>query len=581
MARMIPSYVHRDIKSSAEKKIFAVIKEDQTLEKWSCFHSLGLSKHNNKFHSEIDFLLVGPWGIICLEVKGGSIKRDNGMWTFSDKYGRQIVKRESPFEQALSAMMSLKSEFRRKIGNIADKYRFGYGVIFPDIDFNLQSPEWDSEVVYDIKNRLNPFSFYLSDLMTYWNGKIKGDKKDLNQENLRTIQDYLRGNFERVVPLWVRVEESEDNIAVLTENQFGALDSMADNKRVLFKGPAGTGKTMLAAEQARRLAAEQKRVLFICFNVFLGKKLEVLLRSDNNDQYVKVATIHKFFYEYIKKGPHFEEFEKKRMETGSEQLFDSVYPEFFIKSFVALGEEPFDALIVDEGQDILRSEFFTALDFILKEGLKGGQWSIYYDSNNQGRLYNNFDEGLIRKLTDFGATAYNLHINCRNTQPIAIQTSVISGFKMAKTLLDHGEKVEYYWYESLNELEQKICDLISRLIKDGIRNEDITIVFPGGEDDVKKAVLNWPSALGIREITINDFESESDTSVKSSSIQAFKGLENKVVILVGIERMHGDWTDTLNYVGMSRAKDLLFCLFDKKIQNQYQEKIRGFIESFN
>ena len=55
-------------------------------------------------------------------------------------------------------------------------------------------------------------------------------------------------------------------IRQFTEQQFGALEKMDTNKRVIFDGPAGTGKTVLALEAARRGHAAGRRVLLMCFN---------------------------------------------------------------------------------------------------------------------------------------------------------------------------------------------------------------------------------------------------------------------------------------------------------------------------
>jgi len=49
---------------------------------------------------------------------------------------------------------------------------------------------------------------------------------------------------------------------------------METNPRVVFIGPAGTGKTMLAIEAARRSSATGSRVLLVCYNRLLGKWLE-------------------------------------------------------------------------------------------------------------------------------------------------------------------------------------------------------------------------------------------------------------------------------------------------------------------
>ena len=59
----------------------------------------------------------------------------------------------------------------------------------------------------------------------------------------------------------------------LTEQQYRVLDMLSRQSRVAIAGCAGSGKTFLAAEKARRLAAQGFRVLLVVFNVLLAEHL--------------------------------------------------------------------------------------------------------------------------------------------------------------------------------------------------------------------------------------------------------------------------------------------------------------------
>ena len=52
----------------------------------------------------------------------------------------------------------------------------------------------------------------------------------------------------------VRIERAEEKLLRLTEEQYDRLEELEDNPRCLFEGAAGTGKTLLAVEFARRRA---------------------------------------------------------------------------------------------------------------------------------------------------------------------------------------------------------------------------------------------------------------------------------------------------------------------------------------
>ena len=72
MARMLPPFVAESTQSAAERKLFVVL-QDELSDEWTVLHSLGSTLHDRKPWAEIDFVLVGPAGVYCLEVKGGRV----------------------------------------------------------------------------------------------------------------------------------------------------------------------------------------------------------------------------------------------------------------------------------------------------------------------------------------------------------------------------------------------------------------------------------------------------------------------------------------------------------------------------
>lgn len=578
MAIMIPPYIHKDVSSDAERKIFGLLEKEEVLSEWHCFHSLGLARHQTKKYGEIDFLLMGREGIICLEVKGGGLKREKGLWTFVDRYGRETTKSEGPFRQASQAMFSLREDLKNKFGTGIKSVSFGYGVLFPDIRFKKDSPEWENKLIYDVNDRLNPFVKYVERLLLYWKERDKIRKEPLDSSLLEKLKNYLRGDFEVLVPLWKRLEDTEEQIIKLTENQYKALDRMAANPRVLFRGPAGTGKTLLALEQAKRMAARGKRVLLLCYNSFLGRKIESETAKITDQNLITAETVHGFFYKSIQKGSFIQEFKKAIEGKEPKEIFNYLYPSYFVKSLNMGSVTKFDCLIIDEGQDFLAEPIIQALDFLLDNGLENGRWYIFYDSNNQGELYHNFDETLLAKLKNFGAAEYYLDVNCRNTKPIAIQTAVVSGFPMADALIQQGEKVRYLWYDNLGHQKEQIESLLRGFLENGLSAEDITIIYPGGYDEVKKSLLEMKVRALVKELNTKNIAKLERRTIFLSSIQAFKGLENKVVVIAGIDKIEGEWINTLNYVGMSRAKELLCLFLDKRNQKKFEEKVERFIK---
>ena len=106
MAIMIPSVISPEVKSSAERKIFEWFQNAPGTDKWIVLHSLGITTHNKVIYGETDFLVLAPQlGVFALEVKGGRVKRENGIWYFTNRYGKTNSKVRGPFEQAKDGML--------------------------------------------------------------------------------------------------------------------------------------------------------------------------------------------------------------------------------------------------------------------------------------------------------------------------------------------------------------------------------------------------------------------------------------------------------------------------------------------
>src|SRR5262249_4423016 len=141
--QLIPDQVSSATKSNAEREIFRRLKLIDDSD-WSfALHSLNLAEHVWKRVGEIDFLVVGPRGIYVLEVKGGGVSCEGGVWRFADRFGHSRRKRESPFSQARTAMFSLQKSLEDSVEpGLLSRATFGYAVVFTDCDFTIQSVEW-------------------------------------------------------------------------------------------------------------------------------------------------------------------------------------------------------------------------------------------------------------------------------------------------------------------------------------------------------------------------------------------------------------------------------------------------------
>jgi hypothetical protein len=571
---MIPPYISEDVKSTGEKLIYNLFQNDPDTEDWVVLHSLALSKHTKRLYGEIDFLVLAPdLGVFCLEVKSGSVKRENGIWIFTNRYGESTTRTRGPFEQAQEGMFSLLESIRRKFGkeHRLSKVLFGFGVMFPHVIFPAEGPDQEGWQIYDRDSRRLPVSSFICQLSKKTLDKMKNIKTDVvlpTKEDVRQLVDYLRGDFERLVRKKDLISEIEEELERYTSEQFLCLDQLEDNPRCLFLGAAGTGKTMIAMESARRKVFKNKRVLFICFNALLANWLQELQITTRTEK-LAISTFHRFLEQLASANPNCDISDLER----NDEYFKYDLPLLALTSIDEGYCEPFDHIIVDEGQDLLRPEYLDVLDALLLGGLKGGSWEIYADLEKQAIYSEYSSQEMLSMLEERSSFArFKLRVNCRNTKMIGEQTSILTGFEEPPFLPAkvEGIPVEYIFCEK-NDLTPKLELLLRRLRSEGIPPESITILSPYRlENSCVCRVSNGIDIINLNKV--GKFRSGMN-KLSFSTIQGFKGLENSYIILTDINSLSND-VKSLLYIGMSRAKVGLFVIMNQSVEKEYKELVK-------
>ncbi len=139
--------------------------------------------------------------------------------------------------------------------------------------------------------------------------------------------------------LGTRARELDERRFELDAVQLGILDGLLDNDRVLVQGGAGSGKTLLAAEAARRHVALGKKVLVLCFTKPLGKWLATRLGPDG----VEVQTVSGFAKGVV---------DTAEAAAAPDDGTDSEYWKEVLLRAAELCERRWDTVIVDEAQDL-------------------------------------------------------------------------------------------------------------------------------------------------------------------------------------------------------------------------------------
>jgi superfamily I DNA/RNA helicase len=328
----------------------------------------------------------------------------------------------------------------------------------------------------------------------------------------------------------------------LTEEQFQILYSLEDNPRMLIRGCAGSGKTMLAEHKAKRLADQGYQVLLTCYN----HQLAAWLRERPSLAERPGLCVAHFHDVCRQAAAEAREVELPDWSSGlgisRQAYYQRTMPEALELAAVELGLS-FDAIIVDEGQDFQESWLRTLYNLLTEP--EQGIFYIFYDDNQ--RVYK---KGNI----PFRWPTFRLTRNMRNTDPIfdvlleyydrrqKVLPSGVSGPAPLRVQLD-GYADEY----------EAVQDVLARLAAEAIAPDRVAILTP---KDKRASLWGQLEARSGRFTPVWQLK-PSENQVTCSSIRTFKGLERPVIILTELGRME-DWqVGQMMYVAISRAKTYL------------------------
>jgi hypothetical protein len=520
---------------------------------------LGIGNHRFKPWAEVDFVLIGPLGVYCIEVKGGRVARQAGEWLFID--GNEVAnpKREGPFEQAGGASAALYNFLLDKIPEIKASV-VAFGVATPDFTFRISGPDVINELVYDERDACRPFDEYVSRIASYWHGRLHGvTVPALLTPNLcDRISSLLRPDFDLEPSLRSQMGIVRDEILHLTNEQYKIVDALVDNPRMMIRGGPGTGKSLLAVREARRMSREGARVLLCCFN----RQLSHHLASSLHDcQSCAVTHLHGFMADVVKQAG----IGHRLPPAEPADLFDVFYPELCAE--VLLDAAQYDVLIIDEGQDLMKQAYVDVFDALLRGGIKSGRWRVFYDPNQD--IYKGQQPKALQALGGSQPAQFRLHTNCRNTQPIALTTSMLSGTRCDETLTVHGPEVKKQWYLSPAQQTRQISNHLNFLLGSGVAPHEITILS-------KRKIQNSALAKGLPGVPLPLVDTSQGTAGQSnkkflrfSTVAAFKGLESEAIVLADVDDLASDEARELLYVGTSRARMLLALFFSESVRKDY------------
>jgi len=369
-------------------------------------------------------------------------------------------------------------------------------------------------------------------MFEYWNGRI-GAAMVIAPGFVQAVTEMLAPRFELRQSLGAALLADDRQLLRLTEDQFRVLDMLSRQRRVAVSGGAGTGKTLLALEKARRLAAEGLEVLLTCYNRPLADHLR---RSAGPCERLTIANFHTYCWEMAKQaGMPLPETSATDPPPG---FYERTVPDAL---FAALDSVPkrFDAIVVDEGQDFLDSWWDPLL--LSSADLDGGILYVFHDDN----------QNLYRRTSSFPGRMLEIPLqdNLRNTQKISELTTKFYRGAPMRALGPVGQDVERIVVRDASEIERAVSRVLHRLIRDnGVEPADIAVLM----GSTRSGSLRRGKRIGAFETT--EDQTAEPSKVLLESIRRFKGLERLVVVLTAIDQLPADDETTLLYVGLSRAR---------------------------
>lgn len=527
-----------DVKSEAERKVFKAL-EAGLGDDWEVFHSASLIARDpvkGAVDDEIDFVLCHPdKAILCLEVKGGGIECRHGQWRRRE--GNKSEWMPDPFTQALDHRYSLE----RKIAEVDGWKRrvketfLVHGLAFPQISVQqlALAPDAPLEIIID-RNGLGDVGAAIKRILAYHRG-ARDKRVPPGEDGATMLRDLLAPRIAIEVPLAERFLEEEEQLIELTVGQSRLLNVFGRNRRLLVTGCAGSGKTLLAVERAKRLVKDGQEVLFVCFNKRLRNHLAETERASGIDFY----TFHGLCRHLAgRAGIKLTNYAKD--ETPPPEFWNEELPDALVEALERLGPR-YDALFVDEAQD-LETEWLDALLLTLRDEASAYIW-LFMDANQQ--VYGaNFEE-------PEGFVHFDLDVNCRNTA--AIHREVIKKYKgevEPRVMGPEGRELELF---ETDDQAAKVASVLQRLCgREEVAPQDVVVLSSHGTASGNSRVA---AAGRLGNYTLTEERGKLGNYVHFSSIRGFKGLESPVVILCELEDLDDESIDQQLYVGISRAKN--------------------------
>ncbi|MBD3756804.1 MAG: NERD domain-containing protein [Microbacterium sp.] len=566
MVRMIPAYP-REGANASERKVFSALEGIQGHDDWVAIHSLGIGRHASAFQGEADFIILAPGqGILVIEVKSPAyVEYKGGDWYLD----RVPSPHKDPLKQLDGARRSIRHHLRER-DLLAGSEPIARLIWFTSIgrhQFENKTPgdlqffEWElgwsddlSRPAWLIEKTLTEYNRWYSSV-----DEVANDPAALTVERVELVADVLVSDFVAKQTSEERARERRATEMKLLGSQEVVLELTDTNDHVYFEGPAGTGKSYLITQSARRFNRESRKTLVACWNVLMADELQRFVGGLPN---VDVADLNSLMLQLIgipanpADAPH--------------EWYTRELPE---RAIAVLRDKPhlggYEAICIDEFQDVAGNLLLLELIFALAGTGRPAGTKLVFAGDSRQQIMRRVDEHVnpfaIAKSLIPDLVHVRVRRNCRAVPGLtsAVESTLrqqlgYTRHRVAKSVPGGLSTVDIVNGNEAGALVAALRDLLQHHAP-----EDIVVLSPFAEKrSLAGRLLARPEKSQDERWLRKQLQEEGlPGKIRWRSVFKFKGLDADAVVLTDLGPEAKDfvaaqkleWSDLL-YVALTRAK---------------------------
>jgi len=496
---------------------------------------------DEKKDHEADLIVLMPEvGIIVVEVKGGSLWRDQDDWHQRMQSGRE--RRHDPAGQAMKTKYAVREYVERDPrwkNSSRSRIVWAHALVAPYSSFHddFDAPECPRWAVHG-KGDLADLAGRLWDTARL----METHARPPSYDDVELVVEILAGRNFGSRDLNAESDERAAQADRLTDEQAMILNVTRLLNRVEIRGGAGSGKTVLAMTQAKQLTQGRsgrpaQRVALLCYSIGLAEYFKrVVTGWPRRHQPAFVGSFAELGRSWgapdgDRTNSDFWEADLPATMTG---LAGELAP-----------RQRFDSIIVDEAQDFADT-WWAPLIGALRDEEQGGLY-VYSDENQ--RIFARFGRPPVPLVP------LVLDHNLRNTKQIHAAFGPLAPSRMYAR---GGEgPVVRFLVASAEDALGVADDEVERMLASGWQPENVMLLTTGHRHPVQ---IERTGVEDDQERYWRTYWENDD--VFYGHVLGCKGLERRAVVLCVNEATVRERARERLYVGMSRATDELAVVGD-------------------